>query len=916
MGRQQILRGNPENKLVITNDNFSQGVNLVDGDDLISDSSFRYLKNVDLGELGSLSTRKGWGAVSPITEVFDLINDKVRLAGYPDDLFIPNLTEDKPNILETNEDGSISVLKNTTLGAQTPQKPKLIDVTHSSIHAVSQIIEEGMFQGALTTRHVASGEPIAFGFSKLNINYNPVYIKVLIAEKKSITGPTNNQETIYGYEAISNTVLINDFTRDNYEGVLIPTKTVSRKVVNDDGVVTITEPVLLVITGYGEFDIPNFKLELGTKVTSSKSNIKQMLLFKLVTNEYNLWERLVRAKTTDEVIRLMPSDQTHKLDMLFVYEEKNGDMKARRVGINVQKTGITVDTSTARTWTKDLGVKAGGSLKSLGEGYFNLMNISHGVQGEKVFFTSNNHGLISIGADTNSVEYLGAFPGKTNSAYKPTPLEVRKVGFNVLGNSPLTWINRSGLATKSVQGIYVMTSTGIPVDVLPAGQTFKLAIMYTGTTEPAWKLKFATNFLEESADEKEISHTKTKDDSLSVVGALTVYNITLTTQVQTSVYITIDMGDEAIAPYRDVYDVGEISPNAKQVQTLNLGEYEVTRMGNRNVFYAKDTIWFSEFDMYNYVPNLNYVILPINPSDDIVAIKFFRSSYLIFTREKIYKLMGTYGSSDFGVSIVSDNMGCISPKSIAMVNNMMYFLSATGLHALRSETFRADLEQIKRIDEKVAPVILKNNQAFGYVDNDQYVLNLNHNYAKALIPGYTTTVQIESRDYLIPDAVRHYYEFNAFTFDTFAEGRYPKFLFQVSGDTFAFLNRKVYNRVEQTTDFGSVYDVEVETVANNVGYPNHEKKFKDVVLKLGQKFDEQNFDIDVYADGYRVASSSIFENHELEYSQIESSKNGVKKVRLNSTKCKNIALNIRTTSENAVSIRALSYTFKLGKMRE
>ena len=44
------------------------------------------------------------------------------------------------------------------------------------------------------------------------------------------------------------------------------------------------------------------------------------------------------------------------------------------------------------------------------------------------------------------------------------------------------------------------------------------------------------------------------------------------------------------------------------------------------VYYKDDTIWFSEINNFSYVPNYNYIALPIEPTDKITKIVFFISN--------------------------------------------------------------------------------------------------------------------------------------------------------------------------------------------------------------------------------------------------------------------------------------------------
>lgn len=327
----------------------------------------------------------------------------------------------------------------------------------------------------------------------------------------------------------------------------------------------------------------------------------------------------------------------------------------------------------------------------------NLKNIETIEFFDKIYFTHNNKGLVCFDRSDNSFTYSGTgIEGHTNSAYKPSPMEVRKVGFNVLGDDPLYWVDYKGLSTNSIQGVYLTVENNKPVTIIPNGGIFRLNVLYTGNDSG-----FDITFKEGDVN---LTASITDNASLSRTG-LKVYDITFQTVPSSQVEIKISKKDANISDYYDYYDVGQVDPEIKPVVPLNVGECSMVEMYNRAVYYKEDTIWFSEINNFDYVPNYNYVSLPIEPTDKITKIIFFRNVYIVFTKQRIYKMMGAFGDSNFEIMPLNMGIGCHAPETVIPVENVLYFASPRGLYQLISSaaysTSSMTFENVKEIDAKV-----------------------------------------------------------------------------------------------------------------------------------------------------------------------------------------------------------------------
>lgn len=438
----------------------------------------------------------------------------------------------------------------------------------------------------------------------------------------------------------------------------------------------------------------------------------------------------------------------------------------------------------------------------------NLCNIDTIEFFDKIYFTGNDKGLVCFDRNTNTFSYSGSgITGKTNEAYKPSPMEVRKVGFNVLGDDPLYWVDYQGLTTESIQGIYLTTTDNIPLTVIPNGVKFRLNILHTGSNT-----NFAITFKE---GETNLTATLTANSNLTKTG-LKVYDVVFNNAPTSEVEIKIKKNGASVEDYYDYYEVGQIDPEAKAIKSLNIGEYGMCEMYNRAVYYKGDTIWFSDINNFNYIPNYNYVSLPIEPTDEITKIVFFKNVYIIFTKNRIYKMINSFGTSDFQVMPVNLSIGCHAPGTVIPVENELYFASPRGLYALKSNTYVEGIENLKELDtkiksltsdvtmylgEKTDPAIRYNGiskRAYAVRYKDKYMLFLNTAYQEG---DLSATRGI--------DVLVYQYDLQAFT-----EIRFPikpTFLFLLDGaiETFCTVKEK-----EDYTKSETVLEYDFESLKN------------------------------------------------------------------------------------------------------
>jgi len=617
------------------------------------------------------------------------------------------------------------------------------------------------------------------------------------------------------------------------------------------------------------------------------SAIKNIILFRVIQSDNNVWKELSEFKTLAEYQTYHGTDN-NKIRLFILAELPNGTVK---YWVKSYTIGLATVTKTGAT----------GILPFAFTGKDNLLNVATGEQYGKIFFTSNDSGLVEFDTEANTFKYVGDFTGQTNSAYKPNGIEVRKVGFNVLGDDPLTWIDNSGLTVESIQGVYLTTTDRIPLSSIPTGMTIQVNIIHTGDFHD-----FTLIF---SEYESPIDATVTKNLTLSTTG-IAVYDVDFLTKPSTELQINIAFTEPTVflEDYIDFYEVGAYDTSSKTVETLDIGGYKVIQMYDRLVYYKGNEIWFSDINNFGYVPNFNYLLLQIDQSDEIVKIIFFRTSYMVFTKKSIWKLSGQFEQSTLALSLVNDDVGCISANSIVLVENVLFFMSTRGLRGLKTDTFRENLENMVEFDQKIYPIVPTNNNSYGFVYKDQYILMANNR-------GPKKSVTIRNRAYDVPDVIKYYYRTGSFSFEGFEADNYPRFIIFEQGEMYSLMDKTVTKFGQGYDDFGKSYKAIFETGGVSVGYPIHEKKFKHVAFKLGGEAEINTIYVETFGDGIKHQDVALTYDAESPDVELESARFMVKKERL-PAKCRNLAVRVTIYDAFNTTIQSIGYLFKLGKVRE
>lgn len=329
---------------------------------------------------------------------------------------------------------------------------------------------------------------------------------------------------------------------------------------------------------------------------------------------------------------------------------------------------------------------------------------------------------------------------------------------------------------------------------------------------------------------------------------------------------------ETLVSYINSFSVG--TPKEDRLTNLNFSNLKGKIIGDRMVLFTENTILFSDTysslddgfgnrQGFSYFPSFNWIVLPLVSGDTIQSINYYRGSYMIFTKENVYRMSGTFMGEDFSITLINDAIGCVSPDSVRSMNNTLIFLSRDGLYAMKQNYYMDGLENVGKIDALLSDEIPYGENYESIIDNEQYLLFVKDkqgNYVKTIKQYYN---------------MQNYQKATPYTIDIYRE--VPDLMFKSNVDYYAYKNGELYNFNRGYVDFmphdifileNYTYEFEVRTPDWSFGYPLHEKKFKNVFLKL-----ESNMSIpitfEIYIDRSLKIGDSKFVSTVNSYGEIE-----------------------------------------------
>jgi hypothetical protein len=271
-----------------------------------------------------------------------------------------------------------------------------------------------------------------------------------------------------------------------------------------------------------------------------------------------------------------------------------------------------------------------------------------------------------------------------------------------------------------------------------------------------------------------------------------------------------------------------LSEEEKELSPIELEKIKIIEINNRAVIYSGNTILFSDMFNFKYFPNYNYIILPINGNDSIQRLAYFRGSWIIFTKERIYRMSGEFATADFKIVLINDSIGCVSPDSVRSINNNLIFMTKDGLYTIKQNYYMEGLENVEKIDKQVNDLIPYGENYESLIYDEQYWLiikDIEGNYLNTIKMYYNMLYASKMHPYVIDEYAKK-----------------PNNLLMLQNRPYSIHEDKIYAYDLGYLDFADINETEAEIEDNmykfsiitpswSLGMPTHEKKFKNIYIK-------------------------------------------------------------------------------------
>lgn len=346
------------------------------------------------------------------------------------------------------------------------------------------------------------------------------------------------------------------------------------------------------------------------------------------------------------------------------------------------------------------------------------------IYADKYYYMNGYDAIVKIEREIHSdttpiADSIEEIYADSSSIYKPTAIEVKNIGFNILSSKPMEFIDSQGSA-NSIRGIFY-TYNNQPIQIVPYNKEFKIHILSSGTGENQVP-EYRPNNGE--IDEEKNPYTKLQGSYNSDKSIFTCTGLNESDSIELRItkgtgetadkflaYFT--MGSVVQSDIGKIEDIVKLILSSRYCKVINS---QLVLFGNHGYMF------FSDFDNFDYFPNYYYIYVAETENEEVVSVNYFRQYYAIFTNKRIKRMSGAFGSDDFGVYPLNDYIGCINPRSIKQVQNYLYFLSYNGLYILKQGYVGEGTENVEQIDLPIYRSYITENMLKGITFQNYYAL--------------------------------------------------------------------------------------------------------------------------------------------------------------------------------------------------
>ena len=322
---------------------------------------------------------------------------------------------------------------------------------------------------------------------------------------------------------------------------------------------------------------------------------------------------------------------------------------------------------------------------------------------------------------TQIITQIGGFGNNTTypTLYKPTPVEVANIGFNILATDPLNYFDAGSGTTDNIKGIYYsVTKNGVsePIASIPPNAPFKITVLGTGSSS------YGTPQYRINNGDTDATTNPFKNLSGSYSG--NVFNCD-GLNYEGNIEIKVTRGNSEFRSFVSTgSEYNQETGLVQDIKKLIFSSSNIKVIGNQLVLFGgHGYIFFSEYDNFKYFPNYFYLYITNEAGEEEVTnIKYFRQYYAVFTNKRIKRMTGSFGADNFGIYPLNDFVGCPNGDTIQQVNNNLLFLNIDGLYRLKQGYIGEGTENVEKIDDVLGNELSSNNVAQAFVLGNFYIM--------------------------------------------------------------------------------------------------------------------------------------------------------------------------------------------------
>lgn len=908
MAIMQRFRGNPEEKKYVLYNNFSGGINTTDIDEVVLTSQFRVLENVELAQRGAIQNRKGFQYYKPLNDLLSPITLNF------DHIYLLTPLEDDQNVLEL-------ISKSESLEKFLEENPYAFEIMMLAVGARTEsnlqvhVLKIARDENEPTVTKSAYVHTLGYQYDRpkritdiefVNFN-NRLYIALgqLSSKLEGFLEVYIDDDGNPRFKRMNSTQGF--YTPNAYEIANIGFNNLAASPLNA------IEPSYTSVESIRTF----WLTKVINKEDSFSSENLTTPIYKIPNNTDFILNVLVTGALSPEDLNIDIYTQDLEGGKVFVKPEgrdkiveskKDGDLLRYRIAVNIEQTKETFIDVNKKQFANPEITETFESVTDMISAFTTRANHyivdSSGKYAEVKIPTSSTYGYMTPTLSGKTVYggkiwykyvnrnegalYWSSMPDNPNYRGTDTSLPpasgfsegfAMRIGTNINNYEyyRLDITEDEIIPSMRLDNALVLTPTianypnleGVWRPVLEGSGTVKSVTRFVKITSsgPVYENISGTTY---SNLDNEVRPEPELLGLYFITESNKYYKWIGTYDGASTDFEEYDTSQEDIVEFSFVntFDIGQ-DLDLQPIKPINTTNVKMIEHGGRLLIYDKNTMWFSDLYNFNYFPNNNYVILPLRSDDEIMKIAYFRGSYIILTRFSLYRMSGTFGTEEFEVVLINNAIGCTSADSVRNVNNTLVFLTNDGLYLLKQNYFMEGLENVEKIDiqtqgiypidRNVESIIYKEQLLFFVKDkNDEYVKTIKQYYnlpiAKNMFPvsvdRYRTGLQGVSKlgTNLVAYKDRKFYIYDRGYSDFMPED------------------------VEEEDRENYFYKVTIITPKYNLGYPTHDKKYKNLYINTRTE-KISPLSVTVYVDGYEYINPSQFQatlnkEREIVYTQI------------------------------------------------